>query len=136
MGYDLKPKNKEAGYFHMGAFSWSWMIDAGVGWVLGTGAGFYAGSYVFCPRADGLEIHANDGARVTAKEAKEMAFVARLLCDYQDIKRSVWDKETPENRAEMEKNYRMFSTPVRKDFVELARKFADWAEKSGGFTIH
>jgi len=30
---------------------------------------------------------------------------------------------------------RLYTLPVRRDFVEETRAFADWAEKSGGFRV-
>ncbi len=54
MGYDLRPRNKVAGDFQMGAFSWSWMMDNGVGLPVGYGPGFWHGSACYRVRPDGL----------------------------------------------------------------------------------
>ena len=142
MGFDLKPRNRKAGGFHMGAFSWSWMLQDGcVGWVLGIGKGFKPAQFVYRNRPDGLCVAHNDGARVTATEAKEMARMATLLCDWQDTLHEQWMMQPEEKRREMEeynsKNmHGLYSPPVRRDFIELVREFAVWAVKSGGFTIH
>ncbi len=125
----------------MGAFSWSWMLEAGVGLVVGYGKGFKPAQFVYLNRPDGLCVAHNDGARITAKEAKQMAQVATWLADYQDALHAEWMKVPETERMKMEeynsKNLdRLYSPPVRRDFIEKVRAFASWAEKSAGFTIH
>lgn len=117
MGYDLVARNKEAGDFYMGAFSFPIIIEA-------------CGSFFPCIRSPKKEhygkwlwmpskrmgyyefpmIMTNDGFKVTAAEAKVMARCAR---NYADLREDNW----------------------REDFVEKFRDFADWAERSGGFRI-
>ena len=136
MGFDLKPNRKSNGPFHMGAFSWHWMLDAGVGLPLGYGQGIKPAQFVFRERKDGLCVGYNDGARVSAKEARQMAQLANWVADYQDIKRSVFERMPENERSEVEKDHlRVYSQPVREDFVKLARSFAEWAVKSGGFRV-
>lgn len=135
MGFDLTPRNKAAGDFSMGAFSWAWMLDAGVGFPVGYGPGPSPGSFVYRPRPDGLCVGYNDGARVTAAEAKQMAQLARWIADYQDDLYAEFMKE-PEARREHMRSTPMYTVPVRRDFVEKVRAFADWAVKSGGFRIN
>jgi len=137
MGYDLRPRNKKVDGFSMGAFSWSWMLENGVGLPVGYGPGFAPAQFIYRARPDGLCIGYNDGARVTAAEAKEMAKVARWVADYQDDLYAQWMKEPEESRQRMQDNTnRLYKCPVRRDFVEKVRAFAEWAEKSGGFTVH
>ena len=137
MGFDLRPRRKDADDFSMGAFSWAWMLDNGVGLPVGYGPGFAPAQFVYRTRQDGKCIGYNDGARVTAAEAKDMAKVARWLADYQDDLYAQWMKEPEESRKRMEDSpSRLYKLPVRRDFVEAVRAFADWAEKSGGFTVH
>jgi hypothetical protein len=137
MGFDLKPRNKSADAFSMGAFSWCWMLDNGVGLPVGYGPGFSPGSFIYRNRPDGLCIGYNDGARVTSAEAKEMAKVARWVADYQDDLYAEWMKEPEDRRQKMQNEpTRLYKLPVRRDFVEKVRAFAEWAEKSGGFTVH
>ena len=137
MGFDLKPQKKDVGYHHMGAFSWSWMLNSGVGLVLGTGPGITAGQFVCRERPDGLNPHCNDGAKVTAKEAQQMVQIARWVADHQDALYDVWMSEPEERRKQMDDSPSgLYNHPVRRDFVEKIRAFADWAEKSGGFEIH
>ena len=137
MGFDLRPRNKNAEDYSMGAFSWSWMLDNGVGLPVGYGPGFAPASFVYRTRPDGLCIAYNDGARVTAKEAKLMAMAARWLADYQDSLYDLWMKEPEEARDRMQSEPgRIYKPPARRDFVEKVRAFADWAEKSGGFRVY
>lgn len=135
MSFDLSPRNKTMPSHRMGAFSWGWMLDAGVGLPIGYGIGFLPGQYVHHTRPDGKSPADNDGARITAAEAKEMAKVARWVADYQDALHSEWEKMLDAERiriaALQDRN-----VPVRRDFVEKVRAFADWAEKSGGFRIY
>lgn len=136
MGFDLTPRNKAAGYFSMGAFSWSWMLNAGVGLPLGHGPGYAPGQFIYAPRPDGLCIEYNDGARVSAKEAKQMAMIARWICDHQDRLYAEWMKVDEAERKRMQdSSARLYTPPVRRDFVEKIRAFADWADRSGGFRI-
>lgn len=135
MGFDLKPRNKAAGGHSMGAFSWAWMLDAGVGLPLGVGPGFSPGSFVYKTRPDGNCVHYNDGAKVNSAEAKQMAQLARWVADYQDSLYELYMKEPEERRKHMQDNT-LYKVPVRRDFVERVRAFADWAEKSGGFRIY
>lgn len=135
MGFDLRPRNKSAGIHSMGAFSWSWMLDAGVGLPVGYGPGSSPGSFVYRDRPDGRCVGYNDRARVTAAEAKQMAQVARWVADYQDDLYATFMKEPEENRKRMSDSH-IYKLPVRRDFVEKVRAFADWAEKSGGFRVY
>lgn len=137
MGYDLSPRNKSAGTFHAGAFSWSWALEAGLGLPFGHGRGIKPAQFVYSGRPDGLCLSYNDGARVTAKEARLMATVARWICEYQDNVWNVWNSYSEEQREAMrtDKNG-LYHLPVRRDFIDRLRAFADWAETSGGFRVY
>ncbi len=138
MGYDLKPRNKDLDWFGMGAFSWSWMLNAGVGLVLGQGRGIKPGEYRYIPDKKGYSPCSNDGFCVTSKQSKIMAHVARGLVSVEKGKSDEWERMTEEERKQIEEwntRHRMYNLPVRKDFIEKAEKFAEWAEKSGGFWI-
>lgn len=92
--------------------------------------------FVFVER-NGSSIRYNDGVRVTSKESKEMAKLAGWIADYQDILNAQWLKLPEEERKRMEEDRSfMYTLPVRRDFVQLARKFSEWAQKSGGFKVH
>lgn len=138
MGYDLKPRNKNLEWFSMGAFSWSWMLNAGVGLVIGTGNAIEPAQYSYVPDKKGASPQSNDGYYVTSKEAKTMAIVARGLVRVERFKADQWGKYSPEMQKEMQGwngKYKTYNMPVRSDFIDKAEKFADWAEKSGGFWI-
>lgn len=136
MGYDLRPRNN-IGTFSMGSFSYSWMMDEGVGLVVGYSKGLEPGSYLCEERPDGLDLMYNDGGKVTAKEAKEMAKMARLIVANQERLHKYFDKLSEEDKKRYQENKnKLYHLPVRKDFVEKVKNFADWAEKSGGFKVY
>jgi len=138
MGYDLSSRNKEAGDFYMGAFSWSWMINAGVGLVIGTGPAKNPASYSYTPDAKGASPQTNDGYRVTAEQARMMAAAARGLVNVERFIAKEWEQMSEEDRkldTEWNERSKIYRTPVRDDFIDKAAAFAEWAEKSGGFAI-
>lgn len=137
MGYDLRPRNSGVDTFCMGAFSYAWMMDTAVGMVVGYGPGLEPGSYVSYERKDKCDLMHNDGGRISAKEAKEMAKMARLVAAQQDLLHYHFDRldEATKNRYR-ENNSKLYKLPVRKDFVQKLKDFADFAEKSGGFRVY
>lgn len=148
MGYDLEPKNEDAGDFHMGAFSWSWMIiDVGVGLPFGMGRGTEPASYVihieddFDPDKDQSPVLlcSNDGFFVSAEKAQEMALVAKWAVKYHRAHADVYDNCSDKEKAryiEYSVGVRkLYNLPVRKDFVDKMEKFSEWAPKSGGFYV-
>lgn len=140
MGYDLYAKNKDAGEFHFGAFSWPWLLDAGVGLAIGQGPGFSPASYFYQPDRKGRDPMSNDGFHVKAADAKLMARLARVVVDLEKNRAEAFDKLPTETKAELSsfgsRTAHIYKMPVRDDFRQKALEFADWAEKSGGFTIH
>lgn len=136
MGFDLRPRNKAAGDFSIGAFSWPWMLEAGVGLPLGYGKGFSPGQFLTSNRKDGLCVAYNDGAHVSAAEAKQMAQLARWVADFHDSKHAMWADLPEIERERMGANRDgLYSLPVRQDFIEKTRAFAAWAVMSGGFRV-
>jgi hypothetical protein len=139
MGFDLEPRWKKQEWFYIGAFIWSWLLGEGVGLIIGTMNGMSPAEYTFIPRK-GLDPHHNKGFRVTAEEAQMMAKATRaLVAGYNSIE-SQWDNLSDREREEQYRNNEglhsfKYKAPVREDFLESALKFADWAEKSGGFRI-
>jgi hypothetical protein len=142
MSYDLKPRHTDAGWFRCGAFSWSWLLDEGVGWPLGYCEGMEPGRYYCEHRPERLGTPmTNDGYHVTAGEAREMAKLARYVA----AKHRTWQyhwQHLPETERKRRLDAReqpmtrgTYRYPIREDFIDLAEKFADWAEKSGGFRI-
>lgn len=115
MGYELAPHNKGIDEFHFGAFSYPILIEAcgayftciqeGAHWE------FVPGLDERMPKGDTYpRLLSNDGFPVKSHEAKVMARCAR---NYAAIKKS----------------------QMREDFIQKLEDFADWAEKSGGFTV-
>lgn len=132
MGFDLTPVNKKAGDLTIGAFSWSLMLDKGIGLPLRCGKGFRPGQFVYSGRC----LYANDGARITQEEACEMAMIAEWLADYQDVLRACYDKVPQDQRAEMEKNNTgLYNIPAAPEWCAKLREFAKWARKSRGFRV-
>lgn len=145
MGYDLTPRNKKAGDYHIGAFSWPMMLDAGLGLVLGTAPGFKPAEFIYLSRPDNLCVQYNDGARVTAAECKDLAKVARWIAAVQEGRIRQWEKVPDEEkdrmkaankRLESEGRSALYKLPWHPDVVKSFRDFADWCEKSRGFKIH
>lgn len=121
------------------------MLDAGLGLVLGTGEGFAPGEFIYIKRPDNKCVQYNDGAKVTAKEAKELAKVARWIARIQEARIKQWEHVPIESRKQMEDSNKLseskfanliYKLPWHPDVVKKFTDFADWAEKSGGFKIH
>lgn len=136
MGMDLYPRNKDAGDFHWGAFGWSWMLAEGVGLPVGHFPGLAPGEFIYNGRPDGKSLGYNDGARVTAKEAKQMAMMARWIAAKQRAMQQQFESRPEKEQAAMrEDRFKLYTLPVRQDWVEKLDRFADWAEKSAGFRV-
>ncbi len=139
MGYDLVPRNKAVGDFYFGAFGWGWFLDQGAGWPIGYFKGLTVGSYHYTETRNGGSPASNDGFRVTAKEAKEMAKLARWIASDWDAV-ALHHAKLPESVQKERTDFAsrssyLYRTPVRADWVVKIKEFADWAEKSAGFGI-
>ena len=151
MGYDLKANNEGVEGFHFGAFSWGWMLGEGVGLIIGYGK-LDGAAYVYEPRevtyttADG-EAHtlmtdpcSNDGYPVDADEAMAMAHAAHGLVNVERAVARMHAELPPEEQARREAlpllDRNKPRMPVREDFIERVERFAEWAEKSGGFRVY
>lgn len=154
MGYDLSARNKDAGSFHFGAFSFPVLLDAcGYLWpCIGNGAQWYCvwGVDPRMPDGDNYpRIRSNDGFAVTAEEAKIMARVAR---NFVAIQRSLPDNNKADDamtrgsvnqeqllnlmtRALQHTEPGPWPVKIREDFVDRFEAFAEWADTSGGFKI-
>lgn len=139
MGYDLMPRNKSLEGFHFGAFGWPWMLDQGVGLVVGYAQGRVPGTFLYTPDArdkQGRNLMYNDGAYVTADAARAMARAARALASaYRAINRE-WDELTEEQRRIQEPMKDTYRRPVREDWLDSIERFAQWAEQSQGFHVY
>lgn len=123
MGYDLYAKNEELDRFHFGAFSWP-ILEEVFGYLFPyiTSKGRWYAVYID-PRFDEHGFpDTNDGFPVTDNEAKIMA---RMTRNFVAIQRSITDDVTVDGWPQR----------VRADLVEKFDKFADWADRSGGFQI-
>jgi hypothetical protein len=157
MSYDLAPTNKKAGTFSFGAFSFPILLDA-CGYLFPC---IHNGGQWYCafgvdprmPQGDTYpRILSNDGFKVTANEARIMARVARNLVA---IQRSLPDP-SPEELAGAGIQQKMefkredveamllramsgakehWPLKIRSDFTDKFERFAEWAERSGGFEI-
>jgi len=152
MGYDLRPKNAEAGDFHFGAFSFPVLLEA-CGYLF---PAIHSGGRWYCtfgtdPRMGDHYplILTNDGFRVTAEEARIMARIAR---NFVAIQRTLPDENAGggvESQASFKREDVValmqramhpsappkWPTKIRTDFTDNFEKFAEWAEKSSGFEI-
>jgi hypothetical protein len=141
MSFDLMPIKKDLEEISFGAFTWPVMLDeTGMGYVLGCGPGRSVGQYVFVPDKNGASPRTNDGYKVSAAEARMMAVIAR---GYVSVKRFInkeWDALLPHERKGQEQakyNGRPLYQPyTSEEFLKRLERFADFAEKSGGFKIH
>lgn len=136
MGFDLRAKRRDCEDWSTGAFSWSWMMMEGVGLPIGVYPGDGPCTFIFNERPDGLCTQYNDGARVSAKEAKEMAKIAHLLVAKHRAMKNIWNKLS-EQEQEQRRNCKVvsYNIPVRDDFIDKMESFANWAVKSGGFRV-
>jgi hypothetical protein len=137
MGFDLTPRNKKIKTFYMSSFAYAWMLDSPVGWIVGYSKGITPASYISYMREDKCDLMQNDGGKVSAKEAKEMSKMARLLVENQKRLQNEFNKldETTKQIYQENKNG-YYNLPVREDFIQKIKDFADFAEKSGGFRVY
>ncbi|PAF31889.1 hypothetical protein [Paenibacillus sp. 7516] len=139
MAYDFLPKKKEAGDFRLGSFAWTTLIETAFGCLFPclTKGGRYIYGWEtdkrFKKEHEYPILISNSRMRVTATEAKLMARMARNLVSIQrTLDDSHYNTEVAFDAAEWEKKW---PQKLRDDWVDEYEKFADWAEKSGGFKI-
>lgn len=141
MGFELKAKNKELQDITAGWMSWSLFLqETGMGYVLGYGTGFKPGTYVYNNNNNGSPV-SNDGYKVTSTEAKAMAKVARGYVSVQRFVNKEWEALSEEEAKQCEESnnrhsFKIYRAKMHEDHLVWLEKFADWAEKSKGFTIN
>ena len=141
MGYDLRPRNKKIDEFSIGAFSWPIILqETGMGYVLGYGKSMCPGQYVYQSGNNGSPA-SNDGYKVTSDQAKCMAKIARGFLSVQLFVNEEWDKLNEEERIAHEETKfdgKCIYRPAwrNKQVLDKIEQFAEFAEKSQGFTIH
>ena len=139
MGFDLKPRNKKNGWLHLGAFTWSWMLSEGVGLIIGYGPSKNPASFSYIPDKKGRCPCYGDGYYVSADLAWAMGVAALSLVSGCRRVIKQWDELNPDDRKKEEEwneKHRIYTTPVRVDFIDAAEKFGIWAQQSSGFGIH
>jgi hypothetical protein len=131
MGYHFTPNNQESKDFYLGAFSWPILVEA-FGYLFPelhkSGKYFYLRGVD--DRYDDGTLGTNDNFPVTAEEAKIMARMAR---NYVAIQRSLPEQGKVDIFAP--EPLQPWPRKIRDDFVDKFERFAEWAEKSDGFTI-
>ena len=140
MGYNLKPINKKEPEIVMGAFIWTIILEeTGMGYVLGYGKGIDPGTYIYQQGNKGSPA-SNDGYKVSSKEAKMMAIVARGYISVQEFVNKQWSELPEEKRAwkkeSLEKGENYYRREVGVEFLDKIKQFCDFAEKSKGFRIY
>ncbi len=140
MGFDLIPRNKAVGEFRIGAYAWPSLLDQGIGWPLGRYPGLLPGQYIHTvDRTRRGTPDTNDGYRVTATEAREMAKIAWYVSAQHRAWREHWETLPTSTRELVEQKCHdspsVYRVPPRWEFIDLTERFADWAERSGGFRI-
>lgn len=136
MSYDLTPKKKDVEELRIGAFTWPIMLqETGMGYILGYGKNITPGSYVYQQGNYGSPV-SNDGYKVTAFEAKAMAKAARGYISVKKFINNQYDEISKEKRNQYESYKDLYIQPTGVDFLNAIEEFADFAEKSGGFTIN
>lgn len=139
MGYDFSPRHEDAGRFHMGAFLWPHLLEQCGAYFIciqqpyGAKWFFISGVDERMPEGDKYpRLISNDGFPVTEEEAKVLARIAR---NYATIQRNLEDQPEDDNSFLKPVALQNWPRKIREDWVDQLEKFADWAEKSGGFEI-
>lgn len=128
MGYDLHPRRRNVGAFHVPMFSWTWMLEAGLGLVICAGRALKPGEVLYESR-EGKSPFANDGFRVTAAEARMMGLLARNLSALHRVMLEEYERE-------LKKGTKAFArVPLSVSVIGFLERFAEWAPRSGGFEV-
>lgn len=138
MGYTLVPRNKKVDEIDIGAFSWPIVLqETGAGYLLGYGAGLSPSTYVYQTGNHGSPA-SNDGYIVTASEARAMGKMARGWISVKEFVNADWDKMPEDERRRKEewnKRNKIYQSYTGEKFMNIVKKFADFAEACGGFRI-
>ena len=136
MGYDFKPRNKDLDWFHLGAFSYIWMLKEGPGLVLGYDEGVITSTYIYIPDKKGRDPTNNEGYYIKSKECKLIAFLLRQRMRVVEYRNKTFEGLEQSEKDWLEKYRPHRYGAVRDDFIEKAYKFADWLEICGGCSVH
>jgi hypothetical protein len=139
MAYDFTPRKSEAGDFRLGAFVWTTLVEMAFGYLFPCqmkGAKYIYGWETdkrFKKEHNYPILISNSYMRVTSTEAKLMA---RMTRNFVSINRTLDDSHYNEGVAFDAPDWeRKWPQKLREDWLDEFEKFADWAEKSGGFKI-
>lgn len=142
MGNYLRPRNKENDAFYMGWGSWQWLLDhAGLMWPLVfEGPKWYMVTGIISRMPDGdtyprpldgsFKVYAGE-ARHLARVARNLAEMNKTLSPQQGLKFRDFQIIDGKTYYGTEPMFECF----REDWNDLYLRFADWAERSGGFRI-
>ena len=141
MGNTLVPRNKSVPQKRVGAFFWSWLLDAGMGHIIGFQRCGPLVQHDFRFRDDPEHPRADPsnggGYRVTAGEARAMAMWAHGFHSYLKQVGADWKSCQDDWRRKSFKEssgYRQ-AVDVREDYVTQVEEFAQFAWESRGFRI-
>lgn len=136
MGYNLIPRNKKIKRLSIDAFSWSIMLDMGMGLVISTGSAMKHATYSYIPDKKGRSPKSNDGFYVTSDKAKAMSMVAIGLINVNRFVLNEWNELSEEDKIRYEKN-EFYKKPkiTSEDFFNLLERFSEFAKNSQGFYI-
>ncbi len=112
MGMDLYPSAEDAPDFSVNGYGWLQIMSYGVGLVIGAHIGSEPGQYFYCGESPNPFF--NDGHEVSESDALVMARCARTA-RLRGIAVNDFDEDS--------------------QIANLLDRFANFAEKSGGFTI-
>ena len=136
MGYDLRPKNSEAGSPSGMISTWPIILqETGAGYLFGYGPNTVKACYYVYngKRGPGSPV-SNDGFKVSASEAKTMA---KLFRGYVFVQRAIRkDYERMSSRdKEINSKFNWYKEPPCEDFLKKVEELAEFCEKSNGFRI-
>ncbi len=140
MSYTLKAKDKTTSSIDIDIFTWPVMLqETGMGYVLRYGAAKDPGQYVYAQGNNGSPV-SNDGYKVSPFEAKAMAAIARGYIHVNEFINKQWEDLSEEKRSHQQaanvEGRSIYIKGSGVEFLNKLKKFADFAEKSKGFTIN
>ncbi|MEK3787582.1 hypothetical protein [Paenibacillus sp. FSL K6-1230] len=139
MAYDFMRRNPEAGDFRLGVVAWPALIEYAFGCLFPCMS--KNGRWAYSAKTDKRFktehnypiLLSNSRMRVTSAEAKVMARMTRNFVAIQrTLDDSHYNNDVLFDAPEWEKKW---PQKIHDTWIEEYEKFADWAEKSGGFTI-
>ena len=135
MAFKLKARNRNCPDEEFTHLAWESMLRiTGMGYILNYGDAKESYQYIYKEGNLGSPV-TNDGYRATAFEAKAMAMMARGFVFVQQEVNAEWDRLSVDERALHLSCTGVFKKEVDSSLLLALTRFADFAEKSKGFTI-